>query len=112
MVKEWHAAAAHLAAHITPGRLELSLVCYLWPGDEDGAREILAGVALLPKLKNCHNRLRGAPDSTLRGLAQDAVPESIKNKNVCSVPYAFQPLPRDTRYKKGNTDNPFSRPAT
>ncbi len=71
---EWNVCAARLAAHITPGQLELSLVCDVAPGGLDTARVVLLdSLRMLPPLKDCHIRLSTAREPRLQELAQAAV---------------------------------------
>ncbi len=70
---EWHETAAYLASHIVPGRLELSLVCDVQHNDLEAAQLVLAGLRLLPPLKDCHIRVCGTREPQLQRLVQDAV---------------------------------------
>ncbi len=75
LFKEWHATLASLAPHITPGTLDLALVCDVRPDDKgvEIARLLLAGLRVLPRLKDCHVRLCGVRHAQLEALAHDAV---------------------------------------
>ncbi|KAK4247869.1 hypothetical protein C7999DRAFT_31680 [Corynascus novoguineensis] len=55
VLAEWYATAAYLAAHITPGQLELTLVCDVHhTRGAETAEAVLDSLALLPRLKDCH----------------------------------------------------------
>jgi hypothetical protein len=73
LLTEWQATAAHLAAHLTPGQLELSLVCDVDKGELDVAEQVVDALRLFPRLKDCHLRLSRTPDTQLRELAQNWV---------------------------------------
>ncbi|KAK4155744.1 hypothetical protein C8A00DRAFT_41672 [Chaetomidium leptoderma] len=106
LLGEWRAAASHLSPHITPRRLELSLVCDIDPQHEkavDLANSALEPLGLFPLLRSCHIRLCKTPDSRLRQAAQDAVLQSYG----ISTPYlkptspkaTFVTLPRELRLR-------------
>ncbi|KAK3295062.1 uncharacterized protein B0H64DRAFT_402507 [Chaetomium fimeti] len=95
LLGEWQAAASHLSPYVTPGRLELSLVCDIDPKHEQAvelARSALGPLLLFPLLRSCHIRLCKTPDSRLRQLAQDAVLQSTG----LSAPYAKPTSTRST----------------
>ncbi|KAG7294033.1 hypothetical protein NEMBOFW57_004095 [Staphylotrichum longicolle] len=73
LLAEWQATAAQVAPHISPGRLELSLVCDFDPLDSEVASLAVDAIQSFPPLKDCHVKLSKAPDGRLRQLAQDAV---------------------------------------
>ncbi|KAH6842494.1 hypothetical protein B0I37DRAFT_314025 [Chaetomium sp. MPI-CAGE-AT-0009] len=110
LVREWHAAAGHLSPYVTPGRLELSLVCDIDPRHEQAielARSALEPLLLLPLLRACHIRLCHMPDSRLRQLAQDAALQSYG----MSTPYLE---PSSTKSSTSeilnlNVDYPYKR---
>jgi hypothetical protein len=52
LLTEWQATAAHLAAHLTPGQLELSLVCDVDKGELDVAEQVVDALRLFPWLKD------------------------------------------------------------
>ncbi|KAK4146994.1 uncharacterized protein C8A04DRAFT_9349 [Dichotomopilus funicola] len=72
VIEDWLKTAAYLASYITPGQLELSLVCDVGRGDVEIARRILDGFRLLPRLKDCHIRLCETRHPQLQQLAQEA----------------------------------------
>ncbi|KAK3900208.1 hypothetical protein C8A05DRAFT_17459 [Staphylotrichum tortipilum] len=98
---EWSATAAHLAAHIVPGQLELSLVYDIAHGDLEAAQLILDSLRQLPPLKDCHLRLCGTRDPGLQQLAQEAVlrargitpPEPPGLPSRAATPSSHAPLP-------------------
>ncbi len=74
LLQEWHSALASLALHITPGTLNLALVCDL-PPDDDGVKAahlLLANLRILPRLKDCHLRLCATRHPRLEALAHEA----------------------------------------
>lgn len=73
VLAEWNETAAYLAAHITPGQLELNLVCDVHHANLDTAKLVLDSLCLLPQLKDCHVRICGTREPQLDQLAQDAV---------------------------------------
>lgn len=74
-LEEWTAAAAHLAAYVNPGQLELNLVCDVGYTEVETAKAVLDALRLLPRLRNCHLRLSGTCEPPLQELAQHAVDE-------------------------------------
>lgn len=105
MLGDWHAAAAHLASYIAPGKLELALVCDIPRDDVETAERVLASLHLLPLLKNCHVRLCGTQDTRLQELAQAAVlrARGIASSESPSVLNSSSPrlinLPRELRLR-------------
>jgi hypothetical protein len=73
ILAEWNTTVAYLAAHITPGQLELNLVCDVHHTNLKTAKLVLESLRLLPRLKDCHVRLCGTREPELQQLAQDAV---------------------------------------
>lgn len=73
MLTEWQATAAYLAAHATPGQLELSLVCDVDVAEPELANQVVDTLQAFPRLKECHVRLSRTPNSRLGELARDAV---------------------------------------
>ncbi|KAK4096116.1 hypothetical protein N658DRAFT_436799 [Parathielavia hyrcaniae] len=85
MLGEWHSAAARLFSHVAPGRLALSVVCDIDPGNPraiEVATSVVEPIRLLPRghLKECHIRLAKTADHQLQQLAQDTV------SHACGIP--------------------------
>jgi hypothetical protein len=92
LLKEWHATLASLAPHITPGTLDLAVVCDVRPDDEgvEIARLLLTSLRLLPRLKDCHVRLCAVRHAQLEALAHEAAFQARGIGNPSSKP---APLP-------------------
>lgn len=73
LLAEWQETAAQMAPHISPGKLELSLVCDFDPLDSEVASLAVDAIQSFPPLKDCHVKLSKTPDGRLRQLAEDAV---------------------------------------
>ncbi|KAK3901360.1 hypothetical protein C8A05DRAFT_44989 [Staphylotrichum tortipilum] len=75
VLPQWHAAIACLAPHITPGALELSVVCDFFPDDAgvEAAKVLLSSLRFLPRLKDCHIRLCGGRHAVLEELTHEAI---------------------------------------
>jgi hypothetical protein len=107
MLTEWKATAAHLAAHATPGQLELSLVCDVDDGEADFASQVVDALRLFPQLKDSHVRLSMTPNGRLRELAQDAalkargiLPRSSPSDSTASPPpFPLLSLPLELRLR-------------
>ncbi|KAL2185620.1 hypothetical protein L209DRAFT_691292 [Thermothelomyces heterothallicus CBS 203.75] len=96
LLSEWHAAASHLSSHITPGRLELGLVCDIDPQHQDAidlANRALEPLRHLPLLRDCHIRLCETPNPRLSRLARDVVMQSCG----ITLPY-LEPVPGKTTF--------------
>ncbi|KAH6633878.1 hypothetical protein B0J18DRAFT_414650 [Chaetomium sp. MPI-SDFR-AT-0129] len=77
MLAEWEKVAGYLGSHVTPGELELSLVCDVDVEDDDGlARRLAESLKYFPRLKQCHLRLAKTPNYAIREICQDAVMEA------------------------------------
>lgn len=72
MLTEWQVTAAHLAAHVRPGQLDLSLVCDVDEAAVEFANQVVDALQPFSQLKDCHVRLSRTPNFRLRELAQDA----------------------------------------
>ncbi|KAH6848071.1 hypothetical protein B0I37DRAFT_446207 [Chaetomium sp. MPI-CAGE-AT-0009] len=77
ILREWHAAASHLAM-VTPGRLTLSMVCDIDPRHPQAlhiSESVVEPIRLLPPshLKDCNIRLAKTADRRLQQVARDAV---------------------------------------
>lgn len=70
---EWSATIGHISSCITPKFLELCLVCDVDPRDVEIAKRIVAPLARLPLLRNCHLRLSTIPTTTLNDLVRSTV---------------------------------------
>lgn len=57
VLAEWSSTVDYLASHISPGLLELAVVCDLSRDDTDTAMRVLEPLHRLPLLRNCHIRL-------------------------------------------------------
>lgn len=71
VLAEWSSTVDYLASHISPGILNLAVVCDLSRDDTDTAMQVLQPLHRLPLLKNCHIRLCEYPSATLMRLARD-----------------------------------------
>lgn len=108
LLGEWHAAVSHLSSHMTPRRLELSLVCDIDSQHEEAvaiANSVVEPLRLLPLLRSCHIRLCKTPDSRLSQVAQDAVFQSCGIATPRLKPIStegtvtFMTLPRELRLR-------------
>ncbi|KAK4235912.1 hypothetical protein C8A03DRAFT_17384, partial [Achaetomium macrosporum] len=106
LLGKWHAAVSHLSSHITPRRLELSLVCDIDPQHEgavDLAKSVLGPLHLLPLLRSCHIRLCKTPDPRHRQLAEDTGLQSCgiatPYRKPTSTKAMFITLPRELRLR-------------
>ncbi|KAH6628347.1 hypothetical protein F5144DRAFT_491852 [Chaetomium tenue] len=104
MLSEWHSTAVYMSSLLSPGNLDLSLICDIDPRHPQAvevAAQAVAPLSLLPLLKNCHVRLCESPDRRLQQVASDAV---MRARGV-SAPYSKPPptatpflsLPRELR---------------
>ncbi|KAK3899104.1 hypothetical protein C8A05DRAFT_18418 [Staphylotrichum tortipilum] len=105
-VDEWRAAMDHISSGITPGRLDLGLVCDLDARHERAmalATAILAPVRRLPLLKRCQIRLCRLPDARLSEAAKDTAlsASGIKRPYVNPAPgrATLLALPRELRIR-------------
>jgi hypothetical protein len=104
---QWQDVSAHLAAHVTPGQLELSLVCDIHPGEVDVAKQVVDGLGLFPRFKDCHLRLSRTPDAQLRKLAKHVVhqnrgllgSEPAFSSRLSPVSPQIATLPRELRLR-------------
>jgi len=110
VVEDWHNTATYLAHHIVPGRLQLSLVCDVQPGEVAVANAVLDSLRLLPRLKDCHIRLCETRDPQLQQLAQQAVLYArgiVSTTKAQASPSPHGPrlltLPREIRLPSSNT---------
>ncbi|KAK0747411.1 hypothetical protein B0T21DRAFT_379469 [Apiosordaria backusii] len=106
MLAEWQSTAASLSKSITPGRLELALVCDITRRDPDLATAVVAPLLFLPRLKDCHVRLSAAPDTRLQRMAEDVVAKTrhmhhSNMPNTSNQPAASKllNLPREIRLR-------------
>ena len=107
MLAEWDITVAHIAPHIIPRTLQLSLVCDVHHDDVESAKLVLAALGSLPPLKDCHVRLSGAQHSQLQKLAQRAVLRACgilpSDKSMSSSAASLRPrlvdLPRELRLR-------------
>jgi hypothetical protein len=106
MLAEWQTTVIHLAPHLTPRRLELSLVCDVHPEEAEAARLVVAPLSVLPSLKDCHVRLcEGGKSAELQQLAQET---ALRGRGILSTvspasPALLRPrllhLPREVRLR-------------
>ena len=68
IIKDWRECCINLASALSPGQLELSLMCDT--EDLSSALEVLDAVTLLPRLKDLRVCLGRTPDPTLGYLAE------------------------------------------
>ncbi|KAK0670251.1 hypothetical protein QBC41DRAFT_318422 [Cercophora samala] len=73
LLVRWRLVVHHLSASIVPGRLTLSVVCDVAPGDIEAGRLVLAPITTMPRLHDCHVRLSWRPDAKLQQLAREAI---------------------------------------
>lgn len=69
---EWESTIDLLSSRISPAALDLSVVCDVLHEEVDTAKRVIAPLARLPLLKNCHLRLSNLPSVELNRMAQDA----------------------------------------
>ena len=93
LFNEWHTTLASLAPHITPGTLDLAIVCDVRPDDEGvaSARVLLASLRVLPRLKNCHIRLCAMRHPQLEELAHEAALQARGIRTPASNTAALSP---------------------
>lgn len=81
LLADWESMVDHLSSRISPGVLDLSVVCDVLYEDIDTAKRVVAPLARLPLLKDCHLRLSNLRTPELSSLAQDAA------RKACGLSY-------------------------
>lgn len=127
LLAEWHSTVEYLSSYISPGSLELSVVCDVHHDDVEAAMCAVESMELLPALRNCHVRLSRTFTPQLYQIAQSTVlrarriskptlPATISGATTLSQPkMASRPelhvgsrllaLPRELRFRiLGYTD--------
>lgn len=103
MLDEWLRTAKYLSSRISPRTLELCLVCDMDQGEADLATQVVAPLALLSELKDCHVRLCRDLNNELAQIARNAALQAChkmppKPRSPPSpAPSHFMYLPRELR---------------
>ncbi|CAO2647941.1 Nn.00g088630.m01.CDS01 [Neocucurbitaria sp. VM-36] len=97
IIEQWKQGCARLAAHVTPGRLTLYVICHVQ--SKHVAEQILEPLLQLPTLRHCGICLGPShhlESSTLRALAKRVVEQLTTHELAATrAPFPFLSLPRE-----------------
>ena len=112
MLVAWEAACRRLGSALAPGRLDLTLICDVDAGDDDGGAHVASRAVgplamYLPRLRACAIRLGRGPDGARDRLARTARDAALalieggddKGPSQHSGPFPFARLPAEIQLR-------------